>query len=302
MPGGYDRKPALGAGFASDLFGGGASMHSKESAAVKIQARMRGTLGRKRVRVIRGGDGSGVRESMPMAQRAYGHPTDRELIGQKLARAKNEEQRKQGRFYAESSFDGQSTVYERVSTPKPKEIRTPAPLGMEHAGVALNSYQDLQLAFEMCDSQREGCLQRRQAQAFLKALGWLLNDEQLNQILDGPRNGKPSDSLSSEVWGLKHLVEAMDNHTVKEANSSLDQLKEAVRLLAYGKNRISRNRLVEISVANSEFVKDNLKEVFQASLGRSNFRTMAVDDVATMMMSKICNPPANMEKYTLKHA
>lgn len=284
------------------------STPTREKAAIKIQALTRGKFGRDRLKALRrrglvGGAGDGSRDNMPMANRQSGHPTDRELIGQKMARARNDEVRRHGTGFAESGFDGQSTVVVKTPTQKRTLTQTPAPKGM--GGLqecALNGYEDLQLAFEMCDAQKQGKLNRHQAHAFLKALGWLVDDDELDVILYGA-HGMPTEGCIDDVWGLKHLVEALsENGKYISKNSDKADFVAALQLLSQGRPRISRNRLVELTAANSPFVKDNLKEILGAALDTGTFRTMLVDDVATKVLTKICVPPATLDKYSLKHA
>merc|ERR1719203_525026 len=99
---------------------------------------------------------------------------------------------------------------------------------------------DLKVAFEMLDMKREGMLDRVQSRNWLRCAGWCLNDEELDMMLNSAAGVR---GVERQKWGLKHLLDVVEQNRSKE-NSSVDELREALRRLANNRGKITRETLL----------------------------------------------------------
>lgn len=264
-----------------------------EAAAVIIQARLRGAADRRKL----GQDKTpGKVSSVKLPNRQRGHPTDRQLIAQAVARKKAED-RKVNRI-AESSFDGESTCHD-VPVNKAKRPSTPPPDGLEHLTVLLSAPKDMQTAFSLLDETGSRALKRIQARAFLRCMGWIVTNAELDMMLNGgtPATG-PRTRIIPDLWSLNSLQEILDRNS-QQHNSSVDCVHEALLRLSNGKQRISKNRLIEVTVANTTFINDNIKDVLR-HIGAGDMKTVDCRELAQNVCSRTAQPPPVVDKYSIK--
>eukprot|EP00913_Durusdinium_trenchii_P000662 g615.t1 len=96
------------------------------------------------------------------------------------------------------------------------------PQGIE-AKMALTSPNDLKVAFEMLDVNKEGVLGKKQARDFLRCAGWCLPDDDLDAMLLPPAGagvGAKSGGAERTKWNLSMLMDLLaanqDKHNVSD--------------------------------------------------------------------------------------
>eukprot|EP00927_Polykrikos_kofoidii_P056609 TRINITY_DN50707_c0_g1_i1.p1 TRINITY_DN50707_c0_g1~~TRINITY_DN50707_c0_g1_i1.p1 ORF type:complete len:275 (+),score=37.07 TRINITY_DN50707_c0_g1_i1:113-937(+) len=265
---------------------------SRDEAAKKIQGSVRLRQTRKRLKQQTN------RHATPhVINRVRGMPSDRQLIAQRALQHDAMDD-----VLTQSSFD---LRHDHRGPPKkiPNAAPTPSPKGMT-SPMAFNKISDQMLAFTMLDEQKLGLLNREKARKWLRCMGWCLTNEELDEMLDesiGMKGVRRSASTAAqEVWAISHLVNVQKAHE-KSDNSSVESLQTALRILANNRARISRARLVEVTLAKSPFLGShdpNLKAIFDVvGIGVGN---TDCDDLALKIMERIVKPPSLLERYELK--
>jgi len=165
--------------------------------------------------------------------------------------------------------------------------------------MVLTSKKDLQIAFDMVDERKEGALDRVQARKWLRCCGWSLTDEDLDEMLmavDAGRTKTRYGMPERTRWELKQLVDLADLNRDK-ANSSIEEVQNALTQLAGGKGKINRAHLVELATRGRGLTGDDIRDVLDVlDLGRSTKIDCAA--LAEKLLDRICNPPSSFEVKT----
>merc|ERR1712151_830468 len=100
--------------------------------------------------------------------------------------------------------------------------------------------------------------------------GWAIPVEDLDHMLDGGLHGKPllRNHVPPEQWTFKMLHKIMEDNAHRAPNSAVTDVRDALVKLANGRKWISKNRLVEVTVANNTLLQENMKDVM-AAMGAS---------------------------------
>jgi Ca2+-binding EF-hand superfamily protein len=170
------------------------------------------------------------------------------------------------------------------------------PAGLD-ATMTLTSVSDMKTAFDMLDERKEGALDRMQARKWLRCAGWCVTDEVLDEMLNAQEaKGKKMVQDKRAKWGLRQLTDIADSNRDRE-NSSVDELQRALRRLAGNKSRISRDRLLEFTVAEKGLKQEDLDEVLDI-LGLGGVKILDCDEISKRLLYRVCNPPSVFEQQT----
>jgi Ca2+-binding EF-hand superfamily protein len=155
----------------------------------------------------------------------------------------------------------------------------------------------MKTAFDMLDERKEGALDRMQARKWLRCAGWCVTDEVLDEMLNAQEaKGKKMVQDKRAKWGLRQLTDIADSNRDRE-NSSVDELQRALRRLAGNKSRISRDRLLEFTVAEKGLKQEDLDEVLDI-LGLGGVKILDCDEISKRLLYRVCNPPSVFEQQT----
>mmetsp|Transcript_114998 Transcript_114998/g.199446 ORF Transcript_114998/g.199446 Transcript_114998/m.199446 type:complete len:229 (-) Transcript_114998:70-756(-) len=175
----------------------------------------------------------------------------------------------------------------------------PPPAGLSY-DMSLTGASDMKTAFDMLDERKEGALDRVQSRKWLRCAGWCVKDEVLDQMLNtvDQGRGKTRGGIPAErtKWGLRQLSEIAENCRDRD-NSSLEEVRNALRRLAGNKSRIQRERLLEFTVQEKGLKNEDLEEVLDI-LGMGSSKLIDCDGLAEKLLYRICNPPSVFEQQT----
>eukprot|EP00928_Gymnodinium_smaydae_P013303 TRINITY_DN14865_c0_g1_i1.p1 TRINITY_DN14865_c0_g1~~TRINITY_DN14865_c0_g1_i1.p1 ORF type:complete len:286 (-),score=72.16 TRINITY_DN14865_c0_g1_i1:119-976(-) len=265
-----------------------------------IQRAFRGMRSRKNFSKMLGKNIKGV-EAGPWKQmlpaRVPGHPSDRELLAK--ARFQKVEDFARKHLMDESSYDGASTV--ALEEVRQAKLPTPLPAGMPGGTrLTLTEISAGELAFERLDDQHKGALDRMRSRMWLRCMGWVVSNEQLDRMLSGSTSDDPHPRRGYEhsLWTLKNLQDVAEAND-RSPNGSVEELAAAILRLNNGKNRISQARLVEVTAAHSDFLNDGIGEIFEL-MEINRPRTIECSVVAEKVLQKICDPPPTLDRYSPK--
>lgn len=267
---------------------------------VVLQRSFRGLLARKALcRLLgasRGVEDNPAKQMLP--PRKPGHPSDRELLAK--ARFLEAADFARRNLIDESSYDGASQAGQE-QLPDVRRLITPLPLGVEgQQRVKITELHAAELAFQRLDDTHEGALDRMRSRMWFRCMGWVASNDQLDRMLSGatPENPNPRRRYGYNLWTLKNLMEIAEANE-KGRNGSVEELVAALRRLSNGKQRISQNRLVEVTAAHSDFLNDGIGEIF-GLLEIDRPRTIDIEAVAQKVLGKICDPPPSLDRYAPK--
>jgi len=187
---------------------------------------------------------------------------------------------------------------ERARQRKGKALCAPLPGGVE-ARMDLSSLFDLQVAFGMLDKQKKGFLDRKQARDFMRCAGWIVTDENLDNMLDGavasvakllgPSKGTRVVNPNA-TFTLEELLEIVEKN-MKGSNSSIDDITAAICKLAGSKSQIKKKRLQDVVCESQDFdeidVDSILKMVDLKKEGHLDCKTLA-----DRLLKSVCEPPS----------
>mmetsp|Transcript_67703 Transcript_67703/g.148563 ORF Transcript_67703/g.148563 Transcript_67703/m.148563 type:complete len:216 (+) Transcript_67703:2-649(+) len=171
------------------------------------------------------------------------------------------------------------------------------PQGIE-ATMALTSPNDLKVAFEMLDVNKEGVLGKKQARDFLRCAGWCVPDDELDAMLVGrASSGVKAGTAERTKWNQKMLMDLLEENKNRE-NTSVASVQQALRRLASNRAKISRERIVEFISQDHDLSEADIDQVLGA-IGMGGAKLLDCDQLAAKLLDRVCNPPSVLEMHEL---
>eukprot|EP00434_Breviolum_minutum_P018039 symbB.v1.2.015906.t1/scaffold1171.1/size134081/1 len=171
------------------------------------------------------------------------------------------------------------------------------PEGIE-ASMALTNPNDLKVAFEMLDVNKEGVLGKKQARDFLRCAGWCLPDDELDSMLVGQVSSSAKSGATERTkWNLKMLMDLLQDHKDRE-NTSVAAVQQALRRLASNRAKISRERILEFISQDHDLSETDIDQVLGA-IGMGGAKLLDCDQLAVKLLDRVCNPPSVLELHEL---
>jgi len=154
--------------------------------------------------------------------------------------------------------------------------------------------------FDMLDRDHDGCLTQREARTWLRSLGWCLDDEALDTLLEEAALELELESSCLQAteppqrkkrqWALPQLF------YVAELGQDLcgpdpEALREALRILGVRGPGSSKERFKQLALGHEGgLTEGDVEDMFQLCGIPSNQKTVGLDPLANGIVDSICNP------------
>eukprot|EP00929_Paragymnodinium_shiwhaense_P075385 TRINITY_DN38535_c0_g1_i1.p1 TRINITY_DN38535_c0_g1~~TRINITY_DN38535_c0_g1_i1.p1 ORF type:complete len:236 (+),score=56.02 TRINITY_DN38535_c0_g1_i1:59-766(+) len=168
--------------------------------------------------------------------------------------------------------------------------------------------KEWKVKFDMLDENGLGALDRRQARNYLRACGYCVANEVLDEMLwDSPVGREiqrkidhgffskaeleKRDNPKLGMWKCDDLVKLIqDPRNQQRENGNLDATKEALRRLSFGRGKIGRDRLLRVLSEYHGITEEDLNQTLELC-GIGSFRELLpCDGLAFSLLKRVAAP------------
>lgn len=165
----------------------------------------------------------------------------------------------------------------------------PPPVGCQ--AMRYSSEQDMRKAFEMLDTNSTGTLGRHQAKSWLRCMGWVLPDQQLEAMLSGE---KKSGLSLVKLFTFRNLKEIVEQHAQVQ-NGSKQVLRDSLKNLASESGQLKTRYILDLAADPAIGLSAQEIQALLEVLGGTGKEALDIDDLAEALLDAVSNPPTAQE-------
>lgn len=183
----------------------------------------------------------------------------------------------------------------------------PVPAGLDIVPPIVDN-KEWKVKFDMLDDKQVGALDRRQSRNFLRACGWCVANEVLDDMLwDSPVGREVQrkidhgffskadlaqrDNPKLGMWTCDDLVKLMQEpRNQRKENGNLEATKAALKRLAYGRSKIGRDRLLRVLSEYHGITEEDLNQTLELCGIGSYRELLPCDGLAFSLLKRVAVP------------
>eukprot|EP00929_Paragymnodinium_shiwhaense_P048640 TRINITY_DN24565_c0_g1_i1.p1 TRINITY_DN24565_c0_g1~~TRINITY_DN24565_c0_g1_i1.p1 ORF type:complete len:989 (-),score=264.83 TRINITY_DN24565_c0_g1_i1:182-3148(-) len=198
-----------------------------------------------------------------------------------------------------------------VSTAGVKNVSAKVPMGIGVSKVDMASPQTCKIIFEMLDEKGFHVLNRGDARAFLRCLGWANTDEELDRVLDSVQFGAGRTDKKNCSWTMKQMLYLAETLNQNFTNIYPDQLRQACETMSASGRvngdfiwRFAKGQMGEMTEADVRLLMEALMKAPSAAERAKDPRAVAgtlEDDewlggpFSAALLEHVCQPPSFLD-------
>lgn len=180
----------------------------------------------------------------------------------------------------------------KMSAPIPlgknrRDLAAPPPVGVIGCEMEMARFFDMKVAFKMLDARGRGYLDRSGAQNFFRCAGWILSDEEIDEIVNTSLGIDPSDVCRQ--FQFDELCDVLETSRNSNENSTLDHLVQSLKRLAMHGDCIDRHTFEEICTDHPDIDVADVEEVIR-NIGYADDSFLDVRDFLERLLAHVCDP------------
>merc|ERR1712232_514754 len=181
------------------------------------------------------------------------------------------------------------------------------PAGLDMTSPIMDN-KEWKVKFDMLDDSNLGALDRRQSRNFLRACGWCVGNEILDEMLWESPVGREvrrkidhgffskadlaaKDNPKLGMWKCDDLVKLMQEpRNQRKENGNLEATKAALRRLSFGRSKIGRDRLLRVLSEYHGITEEDINQTLELCGIGSYRELLPCDGLAFSLLKRVAAP------------
>lgn len=168
-----------------------------------------------------------------------------------------------------------------------RNLAAPVPHGVQMSSMEMARGLDMRLAFKMLDPDRSGRLDWRRARDFCRCAGWVVCDEEIDELLCTTLNLDRDET--DKMFGLEELCDALADARENGFNSTHALLLESLQRLTAQEAQMQRIQFEDICCEHADISHIDVHSVLQ-TIGFQDESLLNCDGLSKRLLEHVCSP------------